>query len=261
MRELFLKIFDELPANDFNGISMFSWTHILYLLIIVLAIAAITILFWKKSSETKEKVISIIAILVAISYISDFFFQPFYNDGTMADNGELILDKLPFHICTVLCPLILISRFSKNARGIKTPIAVLSVVAPLMWLVYPGTALDTDQAFYSYEIMQLFVYHGLVFIYGCLCLLLNEVKLDIKKSYKEAICVVGIALWAMLGNLLYSSESHDYNWFFLKDPVFSFVPTSINPFVVVVIVYLSCLVIYGVYYLVKYLYNQKKLNN
>lgn len=261
MRKLFLKIFGEHPANDFNGISMFSWTHIFYLLLIVATITVITIIFWKKEEGTKEKVVSIVGILVAASYISDFFLQPFYNGGTLAENGEIILDKFPFHICTVLCPLILYSRFSKKGNYIKTPIAILSIVAPLMWLIYPGTALDTDQSAFSYEVIQLFGYHGLVFIYGCLCLLLNEVKPEIKKCYKEAICIVGIALWATLGNVLYSSENHDYNWFFLKDPVFSFIPTSINPFVVVIIIYLSCLVIYGVYYLVKYLLEQRKLKD
>lgn len=259
MRELFLKIFSEHPANEFNGISMFSWTHILYLVIIVLTIVIITIIFRKKELSTKEKVINTIAVLVAVSYISDFFFQPFYNNGTFQDNGEIILDKFPFHICTALCPLILFSRFSKRGEIIKTPIAILSIVAPLMWLIYPGTALDTDQAAYSYEIMQLFVYHGLVFIYGCLTLLLHEIKLDIKRCYKEAFCTAGIAVWATIGNLLYSSENHDYNWFFLKDPVFGFIPTSINPFVVVIIIYLSCLVIYGVYYLVRYLLTKKTI--
>ena len=262
MRELFLKLFGEKPANEFNGISMFSWTHILYLVLIIGVIVLLTFLFRKKDLSFRVKVLDIIAILIMVSYISDFFFQPFWHNGTMEANGELILDKFPFHICTVLCPLVFFSRFSKIGNKIKTPFALLAIVAPLMWLVYPGTALDTDQSAFSYEIIQLFTYHGLVFIYGTLYLLLHEQKLDIKKCYKEAIAVVGIALWATLGNALYSSEDHGYNWFFLKDPVFGFIPEAINPFVVVIAVYLSCLLFYGIYYLVIYLsnkYNNKKV--
>ena len=45
---------------------------------------------------------------------------------------------------------------------------------------------------------------------SCLKSVSHTQKLDIKKCYKEAIAVVGIALWATLGNLMYSSEDHDF---------------------------------------------------
>ena len=260
MREIFLKIFGEHPSNEVTKISMFSWHHIIYLVLIIGAIVALSLIYFSKSNARKERVMSIIAIITLATYLGDFFLQPFYNGGTIDVNGEMILDKLPFHICTVMCPLIIISRFTKIGKGIKTPIVTLSIVAPLMWLIFPGTALNSSQSAFSYEVIQLFLYHGIVFIYGCLSLTLNETHLEIKKVYKEAICIVGIALWATLGNLVYSCTSHDYNWFFLKDPVFSFIPKAINPFVVVVIFFLSSLVVYGVYYLVKYIIRKKSLN-
>lgn len=257
MRKLFLKIFGEHPATDVTKMTMFSWHHILYLILIIGTIVLLTILFNKKEQSKKEKLLKIISILVLVVYLGDFFIQPFYNGGTMDANGELILDKFPFHICTVLCILIIFSKYCSFAKPIKTPVVVLSIIAPLMWLIFPGTALNSSQSAFSYEVIQLFVYHGLVFIYGCLALLLKETALDIKKVYKEACCIVGIALWATLGNLLYSSTDHDYNWFFLKDPVFGFIPKTINPFVVIIIFYLSCLLVYGIYYLIKKIKNRK----
>jgi len=257
MREFFLKIFSEKAANEFTKISLFSPLHFAYLAVIVLIISLFVFLYFKKEIEKKEKIVNIFAILVLLCYLLDFFFQPFFNGGTMDENGELILDKFPFHICTVLCPLIMFSRYSKYKNVIKTPIAVLSIVAPLMWLVYPGSALDTDCSAFSYEIVQLFMYHGLVFAYGILSLCLEDYKLDIKKCYKEAIFVVGITLWAAFGNAIYSSSNHDYNWLFIKDPVFDFVPENLNPYTVMLAIYLSCLVIYGIYYLVVYLYKKK----
>lgn len=263
MRDLFLKLFGDRPANDFNKMYMFSWTHIFYLVVIIGIIVLLTILFKKKELEKKIKLLDIIAILIAVSYILDFFAQPFYHGGTSTSNGDIILDKFPFHICTVLCPLILYSRFSKHKDVIKTPFAILAIVAPLMWLIYPGTALnEDDKSSFCYRIVQLFSYHGLVFIYGCVYVLLQEQTLNIKKCYKELIAVVGIALWATLGNAIYSCEDSDYNWFFLKDPVFGFIPKQINAFVVVIIIYLSCLLIYGIYYLVLYLnkkYQKKEI--
>lgn len=259
MRKFFVDLLNGPKATENNGISMFSWAHILYLVLIIGCIVALSIIFIKKKQTTKTLVVDIVAILVAVAYFGDFFLQPFYDGGTLTENADIILDKFPFHICTVLCPLILISRFSKYCKILKTPVAVLCCVAPLMWLVYPGTALDTDLAFYSYVIFQLFSYHGLVFIYGMVYLLLNEDKLEIKKCYKEAILVLCITLWAAFGNAIYSEvDGHGYNWFFIVDPVFGFIPDAINPFVVPTIIYLSSLIVYGVYYLVMYFINKNK---
>lgn len=261
MREIFLKIFEDHKADETSKISMFSYHHIIYLVLIFGAVVLLTILFKNKNEEKKNNLIKAIAILVLITYLFDFFMQPFYNKGTIDVNGEIILDKFPFHICTVLSILIMYSRYGKYGNAIKTPIAVLAILAPLMWLIYPGTALNSSQAAFSYVVIQLFLYHGLVFIYGCLSLLLKDVKLDIKKIYKEALCIIGIALWATLGNLLYSTINSDYNWFFLKDPVFSFIPKAINPFVVIIIFFLSALTIYGIYYLVLSIRGKIKDNN
>lgn len=259
MRELFLKIFGEHQASENNGIALFSWAHILYLVLIFGTIVLLTILYFNKDKDKKTHLLDIIAILIMVSYIADFFLQPFWHNGTLEENGKLIIDKLPFHICTALCPLIAYARFSKHGKVIKTPVMILSSLAPFMWLVYPGTALDTDLAFYSYEIVQLFFYHGLVFIYGCLALLLQDEVLDIKKCYKEAICIVCIALWATFGNLIYSEQGDSgYNWFFLRRPIFGFIPESINPYVIIVVMFLSCLFVYGVNYLVRYLVKLRK---
>ena len=257
MREFFLKLFEDQSANEYTKISLFSPLHFAYVAAIVLIVALIAFIYFKKDVSKKEKIVNIFAILVLLCYLSDFFFHPFFHGGTMDDNGEIILDKFPFHICTVLCPLIMFSRYSKYKDAVKTPIAVLSIVAPLMWLVYPGSALDTDLSAFSYEVAQLFVYHGLVFAYGVLSVCLRDSVINIKKCYKEAIFVIGITLWAAFGNEIYSSNNHSYNWLFIKDPVFTFVPKSLNPYVVMLAIYLSCLVIYGIYYLVVYLHNKK----
>ena len=38
MRELFFKIFAPHPETDFNKMSMFSWTHILFLVLIFIGL-------------------------------------------------------------------------------------------------------------------------------------------------------------------------------------------------------------------------------
>ena len=76
MREFFLKLFADRPANEFDGISMFSWTHILYLVLIIGAVVLISLLFRKKDLSVRIKVLDIIAILIIAAIItptSDIF--------------------------------------------------------------------------------------------------------------------------------------------------------------------------------------------
>ena len=84
------------------------------------------------------------------------------------------VDKLPFHICTLLCPVIAFTQFNKRFACIKEPVAFLSVISPLMYIVYPGSALGTESPF-CYEIIQTFVYHGVLLAY-CLIASLNSVQ-------------------------------------------------------------------------------------
>ena len=73
MRKLFLKIFGEHPATDATKLTMFSWHHILYLILIIGTIVLLTILFNKKEQSKKEKLLKIISILVLVVYLGDFF--------------------------------------------------------------------------------------------------------------------------------------------------------------------------------------------
>ena len=63
MREIFLKIFGEHPSNEVTKISMFSWHHIIYLVLIIGAIVALSLIYFSKSNARKERLISIIAII------------------------------------------------------------------------------------------------------------------------------------------------------------------------------------------------------
>lgn len=259
MREWFLRVFGDHLANEYNGIKLYSWAHLLYIGLILTFATIICLVYIKKEKEKQTKMLDTLAISILVIYIADFFPQPFWNGGTLEENGRLALDKFPFHICVILCPLIMFSRFSKKGQAIKTPVATLATLAPFMWFIYPGTALDTNLAFYTYRISQLFLYHGVVFTYGISAIITQDVILDIKKCYKEAICLIFITLWASFGNAIYSCEAERFNWFFLKDPVFSFIPHEVNALAVVVVMYLSCLFVYGVKYLTIYLYNKHNL--
>ena len=110
MRELFFKLFEQSHFNTGIQITPFSVAHIVYMLLIFGGIILGWFCLRNKSTGQKEKALRFLAYTLVISYLSDFFVHEFVYGG-------LNTDKLPFHICTVLCPLVAIAQF--NHKGHK----------------------------------------------------------------------------------------------------------------------------------------------
>lgn len=241
MRELCFKLFEMSHFNTGIKITPFSLPHIVYMVLIFGSIIGTWFLFRNKSEESKEKVLRFVAYALALSYLSDFFVHEFVYGG-------LKTDKLPFHICTVLCPLIAIAQFNRNGNKIKEPVAVLAVLAPMMYLCYPASVGDGEP--WCYQAVQTMFYHGVLMAWGILNIALGAVKPDIRHVWKSAVLLVCITLWAKLGNILM-----EHNWFFLEEDAFyiGLVENGIIPKWVLMVVnpivfFLAVLAIYGVCY-------------
>lgn len=256
MRELFFKLFEMSHFDTGISVTAFSVSHIVYMLLIAGAIVGLYFGFRNAPLEKKKKLLDIMIILLAVSYISDFFVHDFvYADevGGVPVGGGLNMDKLPFHICVVLCPISAFVQFNDKFRKFLEPVAMLAVLAPMMYLVYPASIGSGEP--WCYQAVQTMFYHGDLMAWGILNLAFGIVKPDIKKSYRAAILLVGITLWAKLGNLLL-----EHNWFFLEEDAFyiGLVANGIIPkwllMVINPIVFFSAvLALYGVYYLIMHL--------
>lgn len=242
MRDLLLKLFG---TTDGVEITLFSIWHILYIVLIVGLTIGAAYLLKNKTQETKEKVLKIIAYSAIALYIADFFIQPLSRDSFDMD-----VDKLPFHICTLTACFIPFAQFNKKFDKIKDVISCFAIVAPLMYITYPGSALG-GVSFYSYKVVQTFIFHGLVFAWGVLSLTTGFSRLEFKKIWKELIGLVIIALWAAFGNAAYSHEGHHFDWFFITGSTFPFVPTWLMPFAVITAVFGMCAIIFSIDLLVK----------
>ena len=239
MRDLFIKLFEMSHFNTGISITPFSIAHIVYLVLIFGSI----ILFWlnyrNKSADKQEKLLRALAYALVISYISDFFFHEFVYGG-------LNTDKLPFHICTVLCPLVCFAQFNRNGRKIKEPVAVLATLAPMMYLCFPASVGSGEP--WCYQAVQTMFFHGVLMAWGILSVALGAVKPDIKRCWQAGAALVCITLWAKFGNILM-----DHNWFFLEEDAFyiGLVENGIIPKWVLMIVnpivfFLAVLATYGV---------------
>lgn len=206
MRDLFFKLFEDSHFNTGISITAFSISHFVYLFLIFGGIF-LTWRLLRSNSEKQEGALRFLAYAVVISYLSDFFVHEFVYDG-------LNMDKLPFHICTVLCPLAAIAQFNRKGHKILEPVAVLAVLAPLMYLCYPASVGDGEP--WCYQAVQTMFYHGVLLAWGVLALAFGKAELRWSNCWKSGVALVAITLWAKLGNVLMA----DYNWFFLEEDAF-----------------------------------------
>ena len=243
MRELFFKLFEMSHFNTGITITAFSIPHIVYLVLIFGSIIGGWFYLRSKNNAAKERAMRILAYALVISYLSDFFVHEFVYGG-------LNTDKLPFHICTVLCPLMAIAQFNHHGNKIKEPIVILSVLAPMMYLCYPASIGDGEP--WCYQAVQTMFYHGVLMAWGILNLALGIVKPDIRNCWKSGIALVSITLWAKLGNVLM-----EHNWFFLNEDAFyiglveqGIIPQWLLMIINPVVFFLAVLAVYGICYLI-----------
>ena len=123
MRDLFFKLFSKSFFNTGISVTAFSIPHIVYLLLIFGGIALAAYLIKDIDMQAKDKVLRFLAYAMVISYVSDFFVHDFVYGG-------LEMDKLPFHLCTVMCPVAAFTQFNKKFEKFLEPVSVHANVGP-----------------------------------------------------------------------------------------------------------------------------------
>ena len=259
MHDLFLWLFKK--REEPFEIAFLSFFHILYFVIIIGATLALAY-YLNRHEEKRRPTLRRLAYAIVILYVADFFLQPFVtSDFTMN------IDKLPFHVCTVLCPIVAFAEFNPRMKGFKEPIAILAIVGPLMYLVYPGNAIGEISPF-CYKILQTFIYHGVLFSWGVNTLLSGEFIPHIKKCYKSLILILLMAVWATFGNLVYNTsylgndpDAEHFDWMFLTGSSFSFLPPMLMPLASITAIFGVAVSVYGLYHLYAHLKNRKNHGN
>ena len=125
MREFCFKLFEMSHFDTGIKITAFSIPHFVYIFLIF---GTIFLLWWRnhrRDAEKKDQLLRILAYALAFSYFSDFFVHDFVYGG-------MNMDKLPFHICTVLCPLVCVAQFNRKGDRIIEPVTVLAVLAVMV---------------------------------------------------------------------------------------------------------------------------------
>lgn len=252
LRDILIKIFRQDVGTI--AIEMYNWVHIMYLVIIVGSIVGVYFAFRNKDQEAKEKVLKVYAIILITLYLTDFLVHPFMYGG----QDELIVDKLPYHICTLSAILIaIINVFPNRTRYIRVPVTLLGLIGAFYYVFIPSGVTGPDVMAFCYKEIQTFVYHGVLLGYGVLALLFSDIKPDFKKCWIDAIVVVVIILISLGANAAYSiPDGGHYDWFFTTGSSFG-ISSTLMPFIIFAVFFGTEMVIYGICYLVAYLKKKK----
>ena len=261
----------EVGEDSFWHAGPFTLWHFIYVFSFATPIILGAIFLRKKSDKTQKKVLDVLSIVVISLYIVDLFLRPISQlDGDFSQAIDGYLDKLPFHICTVMAPLCVFAQFSKKFAKIKEPLVILGVVGPLMYLAYPSGVFGNNFPF-CYNTLQTMLFHGVLIAWAILNLTTGQTKVSITRGwYKFAICVLSASAWALLGNVMFSDMSSvetwvttGHDWFFQKSAAFYLAVGElwyaiVAPIAVAIGVYLAGMIIYGIYHLIKKIASPKK---
>jgi len=256
MREFFKKLFTGEVGGEFTP---FCAVHIISLVILIVTLVVLYKLFKEKDENTKNKFLNILSLLLLGLYLGDFLSHPFSNDGSEIMKSY---DKLPFHLCTSCAILIPLSRIlPKRFNFFKTIISTMGLIGASFYLAVP---VFSGYQMISYYVFQSMLYHIVLFTYSFLSFALKDVKPTFKNIYQNAIFILLQIGIAKIANIAYASpNSHgvmsNHNWYFIEAGSLGFPFNSIvMPIMVFVVIMLGTCLIFGIYYLIRYIQNKKE---
>ena len=244
----------EIFADRKGGVvfACFGIWHILYMAVIF-GVILLAVLFLKRKEEKCRKKAILVALYLAFGlYMADFFLMPLAY-------GYIDIEKLPFHMCTLMCLLSFLSCRSVLFAKYRKQFALLGLVSNLIYVIYPAGVGWYQIHPLSYRVVQTLLFHGAMTAYGILTLALGQDKLTFKSSLQEIPVICEATLWAILGNTLYNGTAgeynHMFNWFFVVRDPFYMLPAEIAPyvmpFVMIIVIYAADLLIYGAYFVIR----------
>ena len=250
MSKIFGEIFQYIPRK--TEVPLWGWQHCLYVILILAAVVTLSIVFVNKSEKTKNRVLNITAILVIAVYVFDFFVQPFWN------NGNIAINKLPFHLCTLVGVLIPFVNFAGALKFARQTVAVWAILAPLAFVLFPLNYINRAVAPYSYPIIQTFLFHGLEIFWGVFMLVSKKVVLRWRDIWQPIAGLLPAAAWATIGQELYYPGERGENFMFLRTDISAYAPQWMWVPALLIAASIAIALFYLIYWLVIKIKNKPK---
>ena len=208
--------------------ALFSAWHFLYIFLTALAIVVLLAVFKNKTNESQKRLQKVLINICFALYMADFFLMPLAY-------GEIDIEKLPFHACTAMCVMCFLSYRIPFIEKYKTSFVMLGFISNLVYLIYPAGVMWHAVHPLSYRAVQTLIFHSVMTVYGFVTLAFERQRISFKTAYRELYVLLGMTVWAIIGNYAYNGTSegysHFFNWFFVvRDPFYA-LPEAISPFI------------------------------
>ncbi len=222
-------ILHELLADKKGGeiFKLFGPWHF-FCIALTVAIIATVLVLTKNNKDYRDKTAKVFICTAFGLYILDLFLMPLAY-------GEINIENLPFHACTVTCVLCFLSYHNSFLARYRSSIVILGFISNLVYLIYPAGIMWYAVHPLSYRVIQSLLLHSSMTVYGTL--MLSEKIEDIKKKrvLNDFLVLLSVTVWALIGNYAYNADtesySHFFNWFFVVRDPFYLIPKEIAPFI------------------------------
>ena len=194
---------------------MFSFGHIMWLIISAIMITVILLLY----NKYKPSLNKVLNCAIVVSLMSEFLKLFCCFQLVPSANGELTtpylpLNQLPLHLCSLQILFIIYARFTKQDKNRGYVLAFIyptSVAGAASASVLPSifkTSISPDQAFTAPVAYQFFIYHVMIFTLGVIIARSGEIKWSVTHFKATLIILLTATLLSFYLNSVFASPTY-----------------------------------------------------
>lgn len=195
---------------------MFSWQHIVWLIICFIMIMAIQFSF----SRRRPSLDSVLTTALIVSIVSEICKMVSVIELVPSSDGELLipylpLNHLPLHFCSIQILLIIYVKFSKNEKRRESVLAFMypsTIIGGILALLMPSiytTTITPDQSFTTLMAYQFFIFHSMIISLGIIIVRSGEISWR-KEHFRDTLVIVYVlGIISIYLNSLLASPAYD----------------------------------------------------
>ena len=183
---------------------MFSWQHIVWLIISFFIIFIALRLYRQKRPSLRE----VLNYCLIVCFLSEFTKVFSTIQMVPSADGSIIypyipMNHMPLHLCSIQILLIIYVRFTSNQKmrdgllAFMYPSCVLGALAALAMPSIFSTTISVDQAFIHPMAYQFFIYHSMLIILGFLIAWSGEIAWN-WKHWRNCLVIIAIMAFVSL---------------------------------------------------------------
>ncbi len=195
---------------------MFTWRHLLWLLICAALLFTVLCRFYKKRPGLQR----VLTIALIIALVSEIVKVMGVIEMVPSSSGELLLpyipmNHLPLHFCSMQIIFIAAAKFMKNDKYREALLAFMSptcVIGGLLALVLPSiftTTISIEQAFTSPISYQFFIFHSMLVALGLIIARSGEIEWSMKHFRNTTLTIYLLGFISIYLNSMLASPTYE----------------------------------------------------